>query len=112
MAQLERDLRARCQEYLGSAVLFDLIDLCRQVQGDFCRPISLNVLLVFREFLTERNVPVCACAVCLLNIVDDDVFVKTACYHFFHSRCLGEYVQAMEKNHQVRKDRLFRLLTS
>jgi hypothetical protein len=67
-------LSARCTEYLGSLVIFELIDMCR-------------------EFLTENNAPSSKCAICLLDIADDDVFVKTVCYHYFHSCCLGQYVQ-------------------
>ena len=44
-----------------------------------------------QEFLTERNVPACPCAICLRHIVGDDDFVKTVCFHYFHSLCFGRY---------------------
>ena len=37
-----------------------------------------------REFLTERNVPVVRCIVCLYSILEEDAIVKTECLHFFH----------------------------
>ena len=71
----------RRDEYLGSLVIFELIDMCR-------------------EFLTENNKPASKCAICLLDIVDADSFVKTVCYHYFHSCCLGQYVRIAMEEHE------------
>jgi len=55
-------------------VLFTLIDECR-------------------EFLTAHNYPTCPCSICLFHIVEEDSFVKTKCYHYFHSTCFGRYLK-------------------
>jgi len=78
---LLRRLCERRDEYLGSLVIFELIDMCR-------------------EFLTENNKPASKCAICLLDIVDADSFVKTVCYHYFHSCCLGQYVRSAIEEHE------------
>ena len=52
-----------------------------------------ELIEVGREFLTERNVPELPCTVCLLDIVEEDSFVRTNCYHYFHSVCIGRYVE-------------------
>ncbi len=74
-------LVGRCDELLDSLVIFELVDMCR-------------------EFLTENNAPACKCAICLLDIVDEDAFVKTECYHYFHSCCLGDYVRSASEAHE------------
>ena len=81
MDALLRRLCERRDEYLGSLVIFELIDMCR-------------------EFLTENNKPASKCAICLLDIVDADSFVKTVCYHYFHSCCLGQYVRSAIEEHE------------
>jgi len=80
VAGLLADMTARCQEYTGCPVLFELIELGR-------------------EFLTERNVPVVRCIVCLYSILEEDAIVKTECLHFFHKHCLGRYITSMEAAH-------------
>ena len=81
MEALLHQLCERRDEYLGSLVIFELIDMCR-------------------EFLTENNKPASKCAICLLDIVDADSFVKTVCYHYFHSCCLGQYVKSAMEDHE------------
>ena len=71
------DMTARCQEYTGCPVMFELIEMAR-------------------EFLTERNVPVVRCIICLNNIQEEDVFMKTDCLHFFHKHCQGRYITTMQ----------------
>ena len=74
------DMKVRCEEYSGCPVMFELIEMAR-------------------EFLTERNVPVVRCIICLNNIQEDDVFMKTECLHFFHKHCLGRYITTMQEVH-------------
>lgn len=71
---LVQNLVEKCEQFVGGPVVFALIDFCQ-------------------EFLTERNVPACPCAICLRHIVGDDDFVKTSCFHYFHSICFGRYVK-------------------
>ena len=74
---LLEDFKARCEEYIGCPVMFELIEIAR-------------------EFLTSRNVPVVRCPICLNNIQEEDVFMKTECLHFFHKSCLGRYITTMQ----------------
>ena len=74
---LLEDMKARCEEYTGCPVMFELIEMAR-------------------EFLTARNVPVVRCIICLNNIQEEDVFMKTDCLHFFHKHCLGRYITTMQ----------------
>jgi len=74
-------MNARCEEYLGCPVFFELIELGR-------------------EFLTERNVPVCQCIICLNTIQEEDSFMKTECLHFFHKHCLGRYITNMRQDYE------------
>lgn len=78
VTSLVSSLRERSREFSGEPVIFELIELAR-------------------EFLTEQNVPACNCAICLNDIVGEDVFVKTLCYHYFHAFCLGRYVDNAKK---------------
>ena len=77
VAGLVEDMKARCEEYIGCPVMFELIEMAR-------------------EFLTARNVPVVRCIICLNNIQEEDVFMKTECLHFFHKHCLGRYITTMQ----------------
>merc|ERR1719228_107699 len=78
VTRLLEDMKARCEEYSGCPVMFELIEMAR-------------------EFLTARNVPVVRCIICLNNIQEEDVFMKTECLHFFHKECLGRYITTMQE---------------
>ncbi|XP_023348078.1 E3 ubiquitin-protein ligase RNF25 isoform X2 [Eurytemora carolleeae] len=78
---LLKQMKLRCEEYIGSPVFFELIELGR-------------------EFLSERNVPVCQCIICLNNIQEDDQFLKTECLHFFHKHCLGRYITSSQRGYE------------
>eukprot|EP00093_Oithona_nana_P001940 01940.XXX_4580_3610_1 [CDS] Oithona nana genome sequencing. len=71
--QLLKNLNTKWDETPNSPILFSLIDECR-------------------EFLTEHNYPTCPCSICLYHIVEEDAFIKTPCYHYFHSYCFGRYL--------------------
>ena len=62
---------------IGSPILYDLIYTCQ-------------------EFLTENNHPTCPCSICLYHIVQGDSFVKTPCYHYFHSACFGRFLSIFQ----------------
>jgi len=84
---LIKQMIQRCEEYVGCPVLFELIELGR-------------------EFLSERNVPVCQCCICLNNIEEDDQFLKTECLHFFHRHCLGRYITSVKKDYEEEVKRI------
>ena len=80
MASLLDDMNNKCEEYSGCPIMFELIEMSR-------------------EFLTERNVPVVRCIICLNNIQENDQFMKTECLHFFHRHCLGRYITNMMEDY-------------
>lgn len=61
---------------------------------------------LIRESLTESNLPSGNCAICLFGFTDGDVFIKTQCYHHFHSRCLANHLIAGQKYHAEEMDKL------
>ena len=81
-------MKTRCEEYTGCPVMFELIEMAR-------------------EFLTARNVPVVRCIICLNNIQEEDVFMKTECLHFFHKHCLGRYITTMQVRLQLPPSRTY-----
>jgi len=82
------DMNARCEEYCGCPVLFELIEMAR-------------------EFLTKRNVPVVRCIICLFSLQEEDEITKTECLHFFHKHCLGRYITNSQESYaQQRAERL------
>lgn len=66
-------LKDRCQEYDKCPVLYELLFTCK-------------------DYLTENNRPSDTCPICLFKIVQEDSFVKTPCFHYFHSFCFGQYL--------------------
>ena len=75
VGELLQMLKDHCDQAQGMAVIYDLIDACQ-------------------EFLTSHNHPACPCSICLYHIVQEDSFVKTPCYHYFHAICFGRYIKA------------------
>lgn len=45
-----------------------------------------------KDSITEGNIPHCPCVVCLEHFLQRDSFHRTACYHYFHNRCLYKYL--------------------
>ncbi|KAK0162903.1 hypothetical protein PV327_006635 [Microctonus hyperodae] len=85
LIQTETD--AKCRDFLGQPVMFELIELVR-------------------EHLTRSNLPTGQCAVCLYGFQDGDEFTKTECYHHFHSHCLAAHVVAAERYHTEELEKL------
>ncbi|XP_052797910.1 dentin sialophosphoprotein-like [Mya arenaria] len=76
---LLEDMHKLCEERRGGPVLYELIELAK-------------------EILTVGNIPHCPCAICLEHFTEGDNFTRTECYHFFHESCLARYV-----GHEVAK---------
>ncbi|XP_072298800.1 E3 ubiquitin-protein ligase RNF25 [Eucyclogobius newberryi] len=84
---VERSLQAEAQSSVGSPVLYQLIEKAK-------------------EILTESNIPHGSCVICLYDFKEAETLTKTSCYHYFHSHCLGRYVQHSEHELQQRKKEL------
>lgn len=59
-----------------------------------------------RENLTESNLPTCQCAVCLYGFSEGDSFIKTECYHYFHSYCLALHLTTTERLFKDEQEKL------
>ncbi|PZC85754.1 hypothetical protein B5X24_HaOG215116 [Helicoverpa armigera] len=79
-------IREKLADCIGQPVVFELIEL-------------------IRECLTESNLPSGQCMICLFGFTKGDIFIRTECYHYFHSHCLAlhllssrqYYFEEMEK---------------
>ncbi|MEQ2310652.1 hypothetical protein AMECASPLE_011272 [Ameca splendens] len=78
LSSVQRCLQAEAQSWLGSPVLYQLIEKAK-------------------EILTESNIPHGNCVICLYGFKEGETFTKTSCYHYFHSHCLGRYVSHSER---------------
>ncbi|XP_043282607.1 E3 ubiquitin-protein ligase RNF25 [Venturia canescens] len=84
---IQTEAEAKCQDFIGQPVMFELIELVR-------------------EHLTRSNLPTGQCAVCLYGFREGDEFTKTECYHHFHSHCLAAHVAASERYYREEKEKL------
>lgn len=85
--RISKQIDDKLVECVGAPVMFELIELVR-------------------ENLTESNLPSGQCAICLYGFQLGDVFIKTQCYHHFHSNCLSCHLEAGEKNHKEEYEKL------
>lgn len=84
---MRSDAEAKCKDFIGQPVMFELIEL-------------------IREHLTRSNLPTDQCAVCLYGFREGDEFTKTECYHYFHSHCLAAHVAAAERYYREEQEKL------
>ncbi|CAH2048763.1 unnamed protein product, partial [Iphiclides podalirius] len=87
LASINSQIKNKLIDCLGQPVVFELIEL-------------------IREKLTERNLPSGQCVICLFSFVNGDVFIKTECYHHFHSHCLANHLIAGRKNYHEEMEKL------
>ncbi|XP_041979276.1 E3 ubiquitin-protein ligase RNF25 [Aricia agestis] len=69
-------------------------------------PVIFELIELVREFLTQSNLPSGQCVICLHGFTQGDVFIKTQCYHHFHSHCLSKHLIAGKKYYQEELDKL------
>ncbi|XP_034831911.1 E3 ubiquitin-protein ligase RNF25 isoform X1 [Maniola hyperantus] len=69
-------------------------------------PIVFELIEIVREFLTQCNLPSGQCVICLHNFVNGDVFIKTPCYHHFHSHCLSKHLINSNKYYNEEMEKL------
>ncbi|KAM4535617.1 E3 ubiquitin-protein ligase RNF25 [Fundulus diaphanus] len=87
LSSVQKCLQAEAQSWLGSPVLYQLIEKAK-------------------EILTESNIPHGNCVICLYGFKEGETFTKTGCYHYFHSHCLGRYVSHSERELRQREKEL------
>ncbi|XP_012255249.1 E3 ubiquitin-protein ligase RNF25 isoform X2 [Athalia rosae] len=84
---IQSDVEAKCEDFVGQPVMFELIELVR-------------------EHLTSSNLPSGQCAVCLYGFREGDQFTKTECYHHFHSHCLAAHCAAAERHYREEQEKV------
>uniref|UniRef100_A0A3B3Z8D8 E3 ubiquitin-protein ligase RNF25 n=1 Tax=Periophthalmus magnuspinnatus TaxID=409849 RepID=A0A3B3Z8D8_9GOBI len=84
---VQQCLQAEAVASVGSPVLYQLIEKAK-------------------EILTESNIPHGNCVICLYDFKEGETLTKTRCYHYFHSHCLGRYVQHSEHELEQRQREL------
>uniref|UniRef100_A0A3Q1BI91 E3 ubiquitin-protein ligase RNF25 n=1 Tax=Amphiprion ocellaris TaxID=80972 RepID=A0A3Q1BI91_AMPOC len=87
LSSVKKCLQLEAQSCLGSPVLYQLIEKAK-------------------EILTESNIPHGNCVICLYDFKEGETFIKTSCYHYFHSHCLGRYVSHSETELRQREKEL------
>ncbi|XP_028157416.1 E3 ubiquitin-protein ligase RNF25 isoform X3 [Ostrinia furnacalis] len=78
----------------------------KKLQDNLGQPVVYEVIELIRENLTRSNLPSGQCVICLFDFVEGDVFIKTQCYHYFHSYCLACHLKAGKNWYQDAVDRL------
>lgn len=84
LANIHVQIREKIADCLGSPVIFELIEL-------------------IRDCLTECNLPSGQCMICLFGFCKGDHFVRTQCYHYFHSHCLALHLISGRRYHEEEK---------
>ncbi|XP_037971340.2 E3 ubiquitin-protein ligase RNF25 [Plutella xylostella] len=87
ITSIKEQIRDKLDECIGQPVVFELIEL-------------------IRENLTESNLPSGQCVICLYGFAAGDIFIKTQCYHYFHSHCLASHLIAGEKYYKEEFEKL------
>ncbi|XP_046444830.1 E3 ubiquitin-protein ligase RNF25-like [Daphnia pulex] len=82
---------------LGDDFLANALKLCNEKCQDFSgSPVIYEIIELLRECLTNSNRPTGHCTICLFDFHPDDVFTYTPCYHHFHSHCLSRFCESMQ----------------
>lgn len=87
LSNINSQIRGKLIDCLGQPVVFELIEL-------------------IRDNLTESNLPSGQCVICLYGFTEGDVFIKTQCYHHFHSHCLANHLIAGKKYYQEELEKI------
>ncbi|XP_049873770.1 E3 ubiquitin-protein ligase RNF25 isoform X2 [Pectinophora gossypiella] len=87
LAVINSQIKEKLNDCLGQPVVFELIEL-------------------IRENLTESNLPSGQCVICLYGFAEGDVFIKTQCYHHFHSHCLANHLISGRKYYDEELEKL------
>nr|XP_056708030.1 E3 ubiquitin-protein ligase RNF25 [Euleptes europaea] len=91
--KISQTLQHLAEEHLGTPILYELIE-----KG--------------KEILTDNNIPHGQCVICLYGFQENEAFIKTPCYHYFHSHCLGSYAAHMEEEIRAQRREREQTLTS
>lgn len=74
LVDLQVTVVKKSEELIGSSMMFQIRD-------------------IVQDFLTGNNRPASECPICLTSFTDFDVWYRTDCFHHYHSKCLGTYLQ-------------------
>lgn len=91
------------EDSLINDIYSQIEDKCNQLIG---QPALFELIEVVKEKLTASNKPCVPCCICLYGFRQGDDFIKTDCYHYFHSRCLAGHLTASENIFKEEQDKL------
>ncbi|XP_022116950.1 E3 ubiquitin-protein ligase RNF25 [Pieris rapae] len=84
---IQTDIEDKLIDNIGHLIVYELIEMVR-------------------ECLTQCNLPRGQCAICLHGFVKGDIFIKTPCFHYFHSQCLSKHCIAGKKYYDEEFEKL------
>ncbi|XP_047533687.1 E3 ubiquitin-protein ligase RNF25 [Vanessa atalanta] len=87
LSDIDLKIKEKLDRHVGNPIVFELIE-------------------IVREYLTKWNLPSGQCVICLHGFVKGDVFIKTPCYHHFHSNCLAKHLINSKKYYMEEYEKL------
>lgn len=87
LSKIEAKIKEKLDRHVGNPIVFELIE-------------------IVREYLTQCNLPSGQCVICLHGFVKGDMFIKTPCYHHFHSHCLSKHLISSKQYHMEEMEKL------
>ncbi|BES95504.1 RWD [Nesidiocoris tenuis] len=87
LTSLHKEIAEKCTQNLGQSVIYEIYE-------------------IVKEGLTASNRPSVPCCICLYGFRQADQFIKTDCYHYFHSHCLAGHLSASENIFKEEQDKL------
>jgi len=92
-------IKVRNPRGLNDIMLDDLVKLMREKSIEWVESQMIFQLIdMAKEFLTCNNRPASECPICLSGFTQFDVFFRSSCFHYFHSFCLGNYLNSCANN--------------
>lgn len=88
-SQLQTRLSEAAQSLVGGAMLFDIIERCIDLVSE-----------------TNASGPAASCSICMSDLERDELWLRTACFHFFHVDCLAGWYAQQRSAYQAKRDSL------
>jgi len=67
-----------------------------KVKNEESEGILFKIIDIVVDYLTENNIPSNPCPICLVQFKVQDNFIKTACFHHFHTYCIYKYAKTYQ----------------
>jgi len=67
-----------------------------KIKNEDSEGILFEIINIVVDNLTENNIPSSPCPICLIKFKVQDNFIKTSCFHHFHTYCIYKYAEAYQ----------------